>query len=909
MSSILRKLQLIRNKINRQKPQPDAITEEKWTADFSKEKQARFNIKSDSSYDANLRKNLFSSGYSLALALKKTGCISWIEAPDHKYRDVVISGSMRVDSRGGYGAGGINFRMVDDSTYYSLLVSSKGYFRLDALRNGMPLPLVGWTELPLTSGAALNPDQSIDFTIIAYGSHIIILIRGRWAAEVSDSSIIEGTISLAAASYQAGEKDYKGGRNLNEVKESAYTTEVFLESLFVESRIEEVTAFYEIWRETRDIDPKARLHLAETFTAMNQHNAALVQLQKGWAVPGHKKNQAELLLAGRLALVLGLMADAESYIGQCFESNVETPEGKQALIEMTKILYTGKRYKELKSFCAEALKIKGDDPVLFTFQGHAFWNLDDQKNAVSSYDKAFELDRENGIIAKNAANAYEVMGRKKEALLRYIDAAKVFMKAGNYNDLGQLVPKLLSLGGNDWEARSLAGKWAFGVEDWKLAEEEFAKAETLRKAKRPKPKKDGAQLFLQALLLIRAGKRQEAIAFLEDAAALEKDYALFHFRLAENLFLLENKFDDPKMLEELNAAILLSEKEEASADGLYGWINNFAAQIALGRGNLDDAAKYLEKASEILGDLPAVRVNRGVLFFLQGSLDEALQLLDGNKQDDPEGIMANCAGNLLVRSNRFEDADAQYRKALSVQGDNIEYLCNRASCLMEMNLFGEADDVLAKAHSIKPSPAILEMIGYVAIKKSEFKRAEQACLSALEMDPDHVPSLLSLGWIMLTLNRHEECEAIVRRIEKLEMPENSARGLEELRKKLEEFLYKIVECDSCERNWKISKNPPSVPALRFFAMPPDHLPAGSCTVCGKTLCIGCAKKNLDSAGRFICPSCNRPLKIINEGLKKILHDWAVNDGLLKQASAKKTKAKKDVKQTGEKRKRGRPKKE
>ena len=910
MSGIFRKLLFLRNLIKRLKPEPDEIVEEKWIADFSKEKHARFSIKSDSSHDANLRKNLFFSGYSLVLALKKTGCIAWVEAQERRYRDLIISGSIRVDARGGYGAGGIMFRMVDDKTYYSLLISSKGYFRLDVMRNGMPLALVGWTELPLSPGAALNPDQSLDFSVIAYGSHIVILLRGRWAAEVNDSSILEGNICFTAASYETGDPGYRVIREVKDAPDALYTAEVFLESLTVDSRITEVSTLYEKWRDSPDIDPNVRLRLAETFTAMNQHNAALVQIRKSWETGGHRKTQKELLLAGRLAQTLGLMGEAEGYISKCFEADVETPEGKLALVEMAKILYEGERFGELKDYCAEAVKVKPDDPLLFTFQGHSYWNLKEYKRAAAAYERAFELDRKNGIAAKNAANVYEVMGRKKEALARYLEAGIVFMQAGNYNDLGLLVPKLLSLGKDNWEARSLAGKWAFGVEDWKMAEEEFAKAEALRKSKRPKPKKDGAQVFLEALLLIRSGKRREALPLLEEAASLEKDFPLFHFRLAENLFLLESKYDDPKMLKELDAALTLCQEESSgkessvSDEGLRGWIHNFAAQVALSRGNLNDAAKYLEKAGKVLGDLPAVRVNRGVLFYLQGSLDKALELLDGSKQDDPDGIMANCSGNLLVRSRRLEEADEKYRKALAVAPDNVEYLCNRAACLMEQGLYGEADELLAKAHAIAPGPGILEMISYVAVKKAEYPRAEQACRTALEIDPCHAPSLLSLGWILLTLGRQEECHEVLRRLDNLELVEAAAKGREELRSKLDDLIYKVVECAFCDRNWKILKDPPPVPALRLFAMPPDYLPAGSCPDCGKTYCIGCAKKNLDPEGRFICPSCSRSLKLGSEGLKKIINDWADRDGLLKKAKKKREKGKTEKKPKTPKAKKG-----
>ena len=58
-------------------------------------------------------------------------------------------------------------------------------------------------------------------------------------------------------------------------------------------------------------------------------------------------------------------------------------------------------------------------------------------------------------------------------------------------------------------------------------------------------------------------------------------------------------------------------------------------------------------------------------------------------------------------------------------------------------------------------------------------------------------------------------------------------------------------------------------------MPPDEFPAGSCPDCGRTYCIGCAKRRIDKSGHFICPKCKVNLKLNEEGLRKIIYDWAV----------------------------------
>jgi Flp pilus assembly protein TadD len=310
-----------------------------------------------------------------------------------------------------------------------------------------------------------------------------------------------------------------------------------------------------------------------------------------------------------------------------------------------------------------------------------------------------------------------------------------------------------------------------------------------------------------------------------------------------------------------------------------GWINNFAAQLCLWRGDLEAASIYLGHAEKVLGRLPAIRVNRAVLLSLRGELKEALKILEAEKADDSGGMMVNCAGNLLVKAGRYDEADEQYRKALSIAPGNSEYLYNRASCLIEMGLYSEADDILAGLHEAAPSPAVLELISYVASQKGEYPRAEAACRSALEMDPQRATTLFSLGRLLVTLGRHGEAGEILRRLDGLKLSGENIARREEFRGRLEQLLYTEIPCASCGRNWKVPKDPPSIPAMRLYAMPPDDLPAGSCPQCGKTYCIGCAKEHLDQHERFICPNCNTPLKLINEGLKKLVYDWAEAGGL------------------------------
>jgi tetratricopeptide (TPR) repeat protein len=902
------------------------IPEEFWEANFSKPNRTRFDIKSENAYDAYLRDK------SLGIGLKKTRCLAWVEGT-FRYRDMVLTARLRLDCKGGYGAVGIMFRMFDGGTYYLVLLSSKGYFRLDAVRNNMPQPLIGWTEFDPPPSS--NPGSGAELTIIARGPRITLLINGLWAGEIGDSSIEAGSLGFALASYEtAGRSAAKqtGPVIPLPAQTGAYAVEAYLDYLSVDTRTAKVEAAWRLWDEGRGgadgsaaiRTGPARLRLAETFTAMGENAAALGQLKRLWGEEVRREVRT-LLLAARLAQALGLYDEAEEYIDACLAGDlpgtgaVKDRAGidyrREAVVEKAKILYAQRRCDELREYTEGALAAGSSNAALAALLGHAHWELGNYGDAARTYDRAFGLDGENGLHAANAANMYEALGRKIEALDRALAAGRAFLRAGNYQDLGVLIPKLLNLGPEHWEAHAMAGKWAFGIESWDEAAREFDLAAALsRKAKIKTGEKDPALSYLKALLLIRQTKRREALALLEEAVRLAPDYGLFYFRLAENRFLLNSNPVDPRLRSDLEKALSLldpaavREKPGITVEGSvvggeavpcsgkiggfdgtgnsgptggydesrhsWGWVNNLAAQVSLAGGDLEAAEKFLETAVVVLGETPPVTVNRAVYQYLRGSLDRALNILDTNSELDSGGLLANCAGNLLVRNGQFEKADLHYQKALAAAPDNPEFLVNRASCLIEMNAYGEADILLVRAYETAPSPTVLELIAYVAMKKGEYPRAETACKAALEMDGAHTPTLHSLGWLYVSMARWEEAGEILARLDSLALSGEDAERREELRRRILDGSTRLIPCAQCGRTWRVPLDPPPSPPLRLAAMPPDELPAGTCPSCGASYCIGCGKGHLDGGGRFTCPACGKPLKLMNEGLKKIVADWA-----------------------------------
>jgi len=509
----------------------DGVTSEgKLIIDFAKTKKPPFDIKSESSYNSYLSEG------SLTLGLKKANCIAWIDMPDYEFQDHIIEAKIRLDNLGGYSAAGIIFRIMDEDSYYLALVSSKGYLRLDVVKNNAPKTLIAWTEISDFDG--------INFTmnIITCGTCLIILVNGKWIGETTDSSIDYGKLGFASASYESVEES------------NEYVCKAMLDYLSVDTRIKSIEEYYKKWTDDSNINAEGRLRLAETFAVMDEPVKALDQINRAWkrrdevistvSNKSEVRTKRELLLAARMSFRIREYKAAEEFINMILDQWSDSAEGKLAYTEKIKILYELNKFAELKEFVIKHPHNINKDIDYYTLFARCLWELKDYADSAEAWDKAFEMNPENGIYATNAANAHEMAGNKKEALSRYVSAGKIFLNQDNMPELTALIPKLSLLGTQDWEARALAGKWAYSIENYDRSEKEFEASNKLRCAIKPRPKADPALFYLWGLVYYVKGNIKSAIRLVKRAVRLAPDYELFRAKLKELMLINDNTDDE-----------------------------------------------------------------------------------------------------------------------------------------------------------------------------------------------------------------------------------------------------------------------------------------------------------------------------------------------------------------------------
>ena len=566
--------------------------EGKITLDFSKIKRPPFDIKSESSYIANL------SNSSIELKLKKQNYIAWVDIPEQEFQDHVIEAKIRLDSFGGYAAAGIIFHIMDETSYYLALVSSKGYCRVDEVKDSAPRPLIAWTEISDFNGTNIN------LKIITYESKLVFQVNGKWLGEADSGAAGYGRLGFTLASYL---------QNDDGESEGEITCAANLDYLSIDTRSRSIEEQYKKCTDESVINAEERLRLTETLAVMGESEKALDQLNKAWKRRDEAissvataysvvRTRKELLLAARLSFGLGKYDEAERYINSLLDQSseltgyAESAEGILAYTEKLKILNELNRFTELKEFVLTHQEKINKDINYYTLTARCYWELKEYLASAEAWGRAFQINPENGVYAANAANAYETTGKKREALKSFIAAGKIFLNQGNNPELEAMMPRLLKLGVKSWDAHILAGKWAFSNEDYDKSEEEFNIADKIKSTKKSSVKADPAAYYLWALVLNLKEKSEAAITLLEKAVELAPNYGLFRFKLAE--IKIKSGIIEPNATEEFKLALKHLGKENPNTDISVKEMAVYAGKLLNSAGDSQNALYFLNLANE-----------------------------------------------------------------------------------------------------------------------------------------------------------------------------------------------------------------------------------------------------------------------------------------------------------------------
>ncbi|MGO9309301.1 MAG: tetratricopeptide repeat protein [Spirochaetia bacterium] len=768
-------------------------------------------------------------GRAYVLRLRKDSVFAWETLSDEqRFTDFILEAEVEPDPSNGHSAAGVIFRHVSDENFYSFLVSSRGNFRVDALFNNHPMPLVDWTRVP-----APDPEQGRAgaagrvLRVISHGSRHALFVDDEWVAEVEDEMLPEGSVGFAAQNFaDSGPGAFRLRRLLVEAR-----------PLIVE-RDHQRSWYY------APVSPAARLRLAETLSASGSFRPAAVQLRKG--LKGREGTPREHFLLAETFMRLSMYDDALSEVDLVLAAQ---PAHAEARLEKANLLYLSHRLLEAREWVRQGFADGSiaRSSVSWNLLGNAEYGLGNWEKAAEAYRAAADEQPELPLFAQNAARALEQAGRIDEAVPLYLLAARRLFADEAFDELSLVVPRLRSLAPQHPEALALEAKMLY-------REGKTDEAFTILRQLEDEGTSDSAVHYLLGIILSGRGARAEALPRFARAAALEPEYPLYHFRLAETLHFLGH---DPR--ESLARARGL-----APADP---WVNNLEGQLLLEAGDPAAAVGFLRTARDAAPGEEDICLNLSEALSRGGRGEEALEVVDAYTRGAGENARTqNQRGNILARAGDNQGAVREYEKAVRMDPENPSYKENCAAACIELDMVHRAEELLAQVEPEHPSASVYNLLGQVAFLKGERARAELAFSAGLEREPGNPDISVNLALLQRERGKHDEARQLVLSVLSTHPGHARARALlDRIRAEREMRL----QCATCGREWWAPRDLPPQPALHVRGEPPAEAPAGRCPACRKVYCVGCASAHLREM-RFFCPDDGEYLKLSDDSLKWLL---------------------------------------
>lgn len=790
---------------------------ELWTAPLGNPETAGFRLSTDERYAVR------PADGALELELRKGSLFAWAEAPARQASDFACQARVAFEEATGHAAAGLIFRASGERDFVHVLVSNRGYVRMDAVFNGDPRTVVPWTELPSV------PGPEFELRVTARGVIWTVFVDGAWVFEAEDETAESGSIAFAAQTYA----DCPRAR-------------FSLRALALETRPGEIEKAHWAWLAGMAPTPAARLSLARSLHAEGAQLAALVQLRRS-------EKDAPLdadawFLRAEAAIRLELWDEAGAALDACLRLE---PDRADAREERANLLYLRSRYGELRDLLEGDRERTAASPRLSNLLGHALWNSGDWEGAAAAYGRAAELESGMPIFEANRARALEEAGRGREALEAWRRAARRFAQEEAVDDLRASIERIASLAPRDPDLGALRARLLYAegrLDEASKALERLAKAGT----------EDSAVWYLAGLLRSRRGDREGALPFLEKAVGLEPDFAPFRFRLAEARFLSGREVEG-----ELAKALELAPED--------GWIANLAGMVAQAGGDSGLAeARFRAAVAALPGEVdPAL--NLAALLEASGRAEASLAIL---APFDEDARALNQKGNALVSSGRLEDAAEAYARAIGISAksgaearETAAYRENLAACLIELGRWSDAEESVRLSLAEAPGPRGYALAARVAEELGDLVRAETAWRAVLELEPEDARSREALARNYLIRRRDARFREELSRLAAL-APERAAK----LEADFLEVSTERLSCSGCGLAWRVPRPVPPTSAKSLRIVPPDGVPAGSCPSCGRIWCVGCRKESVGEDGRMSCPECGEPLKLNDERLRFLVHE-------------------------------------
>ncbi len=457
------------------------------------------------------------------------------------------------------------------------------------------------------------------------------------------------------------------------------------------------------------------LHHLKQALKRDRHNAETYRLLGELYFRDHKDRDA--INAYRALLQLDPYDEqARNFLFFLYEKNkmVEEKAGlyrqmlslygkSKAVLKKIADIYTRQHdYKNAVRYLNEITKIDSGDAQIYAYRAQLYEVLGQPDSAMSSFQKAIQLDPGNKDYLNKLATLYRgnqryddiislftpVLDKDSSDVVARLSLAEAQYLLENTAAVKRLLQPLAEDSTTTWGVYDLLGRIALEEKDYDVAVRYF------RRITRLEPKNRFGWLFLGFAYTDMKNPRAAAEAYAAGTRVLPED------------------------------------------GGLWSWLG-----IALQQQNKNhEAIAAFRKAIEYdpvninaLSSLPVIYESEGNFKSSDSIYAVALKRLPGNAL-----LLNNFAYSLSERNIRLNEAEEMARKALQKEPDNSSYLDTMGWIYYKLGDYKQAEKyILLALKKGDASAVVLEHMGDIYVKLNMPQKARDYYRKALELDPDN----------------------------------------------------------------------------------------------------------------------------------------------------------------------------
>ena len=359
-------------------------------------------------------------------------------------------------------------------------------------------------------------------------------------------------------------------------------------------------------------------------------------------------------------------------------------------------------YREAMFLCYDLEKDTAPDSMIRRLRGNAEYALGEYMKASVSFAAAAELAPHDPVIWHSKGMADEARGDLDSAEASYNRAVTLDLNESQY--------------------------WISKASIQEKMEDLYGAIDSLNRAIELDP--DSIYpMVRKAIILEKNGRYEEALYFVDMCAAIEPsnaDVALMKARILRESGAFE------KAVKKARDVYDKTKSEESAVE---------AASCCLALRRRAEALDIISEALTKYPDSPRLKVAMASINEGSAEIEEHKEEEEEVKEEDPDAIK-NIAESMMVMGE-YRSALRQIDRAISIQGDDLSYLCLKSAILLRLGEYSNAQNLISDAIRDNPKSAILhESMGDIKMEKSEYRGALQEYEKAISLGLN-IPSLLA----------------------------------------------------------------------------------------------------------------------------------------------------------------------